>query len=276
MDRRHRARLARRIVRSAVSHAKAPPSRAASKFDGGRHGVPRRRGSNPLLHQETSMRYEIAGTVYPTQAAVRQRASQILNTRLGEVHDPAARAFVIGLLEHHPFASDVIGTGVKRVLVKTVQPFGTRGFWVDRTDGTGTDFSYLKCLRPTKPRDTFNAACRTAVRDQIQWARTIQFGANITIQCPVSGELITRDTSHVDHAVPWTFQAIVDAYLASNPVDLATVAYVGYSATNHLDGQIVRQFQDETLARSFAEFHAGRATLRVVSRHANLSILRRG
>jgi hypothetical protein len=49
-----------------------------------------------------------------------------------------------------------IGTGVHRIYIDT-NSFGTRCFFVERTDGTTIDFSYIKCFKehisqPTKPR----------------------------------------------------------------------------------------------------------------------------
>jgi Protein of unknown function (DUF3223) len=49
-----------------------------------------------------------------------------------------------------------IGTGVHRIYIDT-NSFGTYCFFLERTDGTTIDFSYIKCFKehisqPTKPR----------------------------------------------------------------------------------------------------------------------------
>lgn len=43
-------------------------------------------------------------------------------------------------LEHHPNASAKIGSGINYFSVRTAD-FGTKCFWVDRTDGTTEKFS---------------------------------------------------------------------------------------------------------------------------------------
>ena len=48
----------------------------------------------------------------------------------------------------HPEAGDKIGPGVDSFSVERApgRSFGTRCFWVTRSDGTRTEFSYLTCL----------------------------------------------------------------------------------------------------------------------------------
>lgn len=85
----------------------------------------------------------------------------------------------------------------------------------------------------------------------------------------VSGDPITAESCHVDHVAPMTFEAIVQAFLAAIGIDAAQVEY--------LDGDNVTesQFADRELSERFALFHRERAVLRVVSKRANLSLLRR-
>lgn len=86
--------------------------------------------------------------------------------------------------------------------------------------------------------------------------------------CPVTGEKI-EDGGHVDHAPPWSFERIVDEFVKDNAIDVESVAYLDG------DGQTQSVFADPALARSFAEYHRARAKLRLVSKHANLSVLKK-
>lgn len=212
-------------------------------------------------------KFTIDGVAYASKAAVQRRAQAILKS--GVVGGDDAR-FLLGLFERHPSAAEKIGVGIAEVRVVTVPPWNTRGFQVERVDGTTTDVSYLECLRPTGPEHWFRAACRTAVRDQIESVRAEAFRTDAVIACPITGALITAQLAHVDHAPPWPFERIVAAFLETSGIDPAAVAFVDG------DNQFESRFADPALAERFALFHAARAGLRVVSAAANLSDLRRG
>jgi hypothetical protein len=85
--------------------------------------------------------------------------------------------------------------------------------------------------------------------------------------CPITGELVSRETCHIDHAPPWTFDAMVSEFA----VGRGLLDEVEPTA----DGRTTTRFRDGALSRAFAEFHRGLASLRVVSRKANLGVLRR-
>lgn len=53
------------------------------------------------------------------------------------------------LLALHPRAAEKVGPGVEHFYVAGAA-YGSRCFYVKRTDGTRTDFSYLKCLAAPK------------------------------------------------------------------------------------------------------------------------------
>lgn len=48
-------------------------------------------------------------------------------------------------LSHHPEAADKIGCGVSGFSVRSAD-FGTKCFWVNRTDGTTVKFSHKACV----------------------------------------------------------------------------------------------------------------------------------
>jgi len=49
-------------------------------------------------------------------------------------------------LARHPDASEKVGAGVASFSVRSAD-FGTRCFWVNRTDGSSEKFSFRACLR---------------------------------------------------------------------------------------------------------------------------------
>jgi hypothetical protein len=180
---------------------------------------------------------------------------------------PEDDEFLRDLLALHPDAATKVGVGVERFEVR--RNFGnTDGFWIVRTDGSETDFSFPKCLYGSSKEAQVRSAMRCTIIDQIQHARDRAFGSSLTITCEVTREQITRETCHMDHNDP-PFIEIADAFAAEHG---------GYEAieTVAADGEIGRRFVEDALAEEWSRFHAERAKLRPVSKKANLSILRRG
>jgi Protein of unknown function (DUF3223) len=213
------------------------------------------------------MSIRIAGESFPSIAAVKRRVQGILKA---DTLSKADDMFVHGLLLRHPSAERKIGSGIERIVVQTVKPYGTRGFYIHRIDGTGTNFSYLECLRPSSAIQKFTVACRTSIVSQTHAIRDAAFAECPVIRCPITGEAVTRQNCHVDHAEPWTFQAIVTEFIDDYEIDVASVALTGGS-----DNTTEEAFTDQSLALTFAAYHRERAQMRVVSRRANLSVLRK-
>lgn len=211
----------------------------------------------------------IHGETFASKAALQRRVRAILAAGPGALPD-GSHEFVIDLLRRHPSAEEKFGPGVRALRIVLAKPYNTRCFEIERLDGTRTDVSYLECLRPSTPHEWFRACCRTAVVPQIQLARRAAFAEATTVVCPVSGDAITAEDSHVDHAPPWTFHVIIDAFIAAFSIDVACVGYTDG------DGVVESRFASTDMSLSFGRFHAERAQLRVISRRANLSLLRGG
>jgi hypothetical protein len=212
-------------------------------------------------------KFILGGETFATKAEVKRRAQFVL--KAGRIQ-PDDDRFLRDLFARHPSAAEKHGPGIAEIRVVTVPPWNTRGFQIVRVDGTSTDVSYLECLRPTGPDQWFRAACRTAVRDQIEAARRAAFVGVDSIRCPVTGDVVTVFDGHVDHAPPWTFEAIVSDFLVKTGLDPASLSY------EDGDNVVAARFVDRYLEEEFAELHRQIAVLRVVSVRANLSVLRRG
>ena len=71
------------------------------------------------------------------------------------VTDPADEQFLLDLLELHPQRDDKIGRGIDHFEIRTNPKFvKQRSFYLVRIDGSETDFSFVKCLRP--PTDSWS------------------------------------------------------------------------------------------------------------------------
>lgn len=209
-------------------------------------------------------KFILGGETFATKAEVKRRTQFVLKS--GRVQ-PDDDRFLRDLFARHPSAAEKHGPGIAEIRVVTVPPWNTRGFEIRRVDGTTTDISYLECLAPTTPRHWYRAACRTAIAEQVLAAKAAAFAEADCIACPVTGELVGRDDCHVDHAPPWTFEAIADTFAVD--LDLESIGYLDG------DNRVRSQFADADLTARFADFHRARAVLRVVSVRANLSVLRK-
>jgi hypothetical protein len=139
----------------------------------------------------------------------------------------------------------------------------TRCFYLARPFGIDS------CLEvPDRLRDV-KAAARTAIIVQVEHYRNAYFAGRM--EAPSERDvsiIVARNNSHVDHVAPWTFDRIFLAWLETIGGDASKIEIEERS------GQPPR-FKADDAERSWQNFHAERATLRVVSRGENLGVIRR-
>lgn len=212
----------------------------------------------------------ILGESFATKKALTAKVQAILHaTPEGQLLGSYDAAFMHVLLERHSEAGQKIGVGVRSFSTRN-PGYGpaSKCFCLTRIDGTTTDFSYLKCITPEdNPLKDFQAACRTAVVPQIQSLKAHAFSSAAVYSCPVLGTPITIETCHVDHIPPRTFASIVDAFITEHGLR---------DVEPGKDNDTECRFADPADADLFAAFHAARAHLRIVSKRANLSDIKRG
>jgi hypothetical protein len=174
--------------------------------------------------------------------------------------------FLADLLDLHPERDAKVGVGARSFQIEQNGP--TRGFWLTRTDGSRTDFSFKSCLTPPTAESDARAGFRSEVRDQIAEFRALQFAGGREVRCPITGESVNSGTSHVDHVPP--FEDLVRLFLSRAGLSLSAV---GVEPTR--DGETETRLADRGLGEAWAAFHRQHAGLRIVSVQANLSLLRR-
>jgi hypothetical protein len=176
------------------------------------------------------------------------------------------------LLERHPEASQKIGCGVRRYFRKRTDK-GTSCFWLERTDGTETEFSYLTCVdaKGKSIYQEFAEACREAVQPDLIATKRTYFGDHGDEQgrvaCDVTGEMIKYDESHLDHKKPMTFQVIVRTFVTANSITPSREML-----SSPQDQQFATTFTDEEIANKFREYHHSLSQLRVIKSQLNLSL----
>lgn len=222
----------------------------------------------------TSHAIILGGQQFKTKAEATEFVRSILHGTIPGGTLTGENEFVIrDLLELHPESTQKIGCGVDHIEVRTNRINGgaTPGFWVVRTDGSETDFSYKNCINGKKPtgRADFIRACRTAILPHINEERRRFFAEAPSPSCALTGVPLTQNTAHVDHCPPLTFARIIDAFVTLygiNPDD-------PYLTSPDVDGQLIPTLSDPTLHDRFIQFHNNHAKLRVISRNANLNIV---
>lgn len=207
----------------------------------------------------------IGDEVFATKKAAGDRIREILyRYGIGHALGAADESFMRDVLALHPESEQKIGVGVARIEVR--QNMGSRGFWVVRTDGSATDFSFLACLTPPTHEHDVRRALRTAVRDQVRAFRDRELVPGA--RCAVTMELLDGLEVHVDHDPP--FEDLVRAFMAARGLSFGDMAVVATA-----DGATDTVLADHALAAEWSVYHAEHARLRLTTRHANLSVLRR-
>lgn len=179
---------------------------------------------------------------------------------------PEASRFARDLLDLHPHKEIVIGPGIDVFYCQMVEKNALR-FLLRRTDGTVWDFSWRNCLNPPTPEKRLTAILRTEIQDQIEDFRNCLI---FPLQCPVSGDTITRISCHIDHQEPDTFNALVTAWLRAtgySPDSIETLHKEQYGGRASI--------KDRTIAEQWRSYHRSNARLRAVLAYANLSTLRK-
>lgn len=169
-----------------------------------------------------------------------------------------------------------IGSGIEHFFRRrnVGEMYSTPGFWVHRTDGTDTDFSYIGAVKgePKSNAQEFYDACRGAVAADLLAAKKRHFEIHSDgtgrVPCDLSDELILFREAHLDHAYP-TFGQLVVSFRAARGWQHGVPVGV---LTPPADAQTTTTFLDVSAAEAFRQFHQGAATLRVVSRARNLAM----
>jgi hypothetical protein len=197
-----------------------------------------------------------------------------------EIIDAAHHSDLVALLERYDDAitdtPSKIGTGIVRFerRLNVGAGFATPGFWVERADGSWTDFSFPTAIsaKPKPQSQEFADACRGVVASDLRAAKLRHFKSHGDEQgrvpCDITGQLITIDEAHLDHA-HWPFGTLIAMFREAR--GWHEVIPTG-TLTAPQNQQTTTTFADPAIASAFKAFHRRTATLRVISAKANLSM----
>lgn len=178
--------------------------------------------------------------------------------------------FLLRIFQGHPEYQIKVGSGISNIYIAKGLEFSTRCFFITRIDGSTSDISYIRSIdgATTKISD-IKCACRSAIKDVVARRRDkVQYGVTL---CPISGEVLTKDNTHIDH-YNMPFDDVCNAWLKNQNIEFV------HSCLNDSSADHVQEisFASRNLKESFIAFHNANTRLRAVSKKANLSILRKG
>jgi hypothetical protein len=217
----------------------------------------------------------ISGKTFDSRTSAIEYFRSMLNRHAADqVVNQSDSADLAALLLRHPEATEKIGVGIDHFEVRVPPQFGGLCFWIVRTDGSATDFSFMTCVRGTGKTvsQEFREACRMAIQNDVAKAKQAYFTRNQDasgrVACEVTGRLLTLEEAHADHREPMRFEVIVAAFLASKNCDEPDSAWLSKSK----DAQSVTTFVNEALRDDFRTFHKRLARIRWVEKKENLSL----
>jgi len=229
--------------------------------------------------------YSFNGLAWKTQKDALNHFKSMLNRYNNKdiIEVRADHEDLVALLERYDEAitdgPSKTGTGIDHFTrtVNNFKGFATPGFWVHRTDGTATDFSYISAVKgqPKGPSKEFYDACRAAVQADLVAAKLCFFkqhaDADGYVPCEVTGQPTAYKNAHLDHA--WiSFGQIVSGFRASRGW---TAEVPDGVVSLPADGQTQSKLIDPSVAKAFVEYHHSIATLRIVFSTVNLSMTAR-
>lgn len=212
------------------------------------------------------------GRWFNSQEAAKKHFRNILHAypHGAVVNNPSHHSDLVALSERYDsIVTDQphpkIGSGIKHFEIRfNIGPgYKTPSFWIVRTDGTSTDFSFYTAIsgQPMPRSREFTDACRRAVTSQIEEFKRKEADENGQVYCAISGQLINTAEAHVDHYDPpfreivWQFREM-KGWKDDIPAGVLSLPQ---------DAQTTTTFIEPSDILSFQVFHAGVAKLRILS-----------
>lgn len=203
----------------------------------------------------------VGARCFPTKEAAADHFRKILHRG---VIDAEADADLRDLLENHAERDLKVGCGIRGFFIGP-NGWGKSCFWIDRLDGTRTDFSFLACITPATPQTKAKRGFREAIRPQIQEFKLKAYTSRSVVPCAITGVMVPRVEAHVDHRPPATFSLLLETFCRDESVDIASVR-----VADTADGITICTLADDDLARRWSDFHRARAVLQITSSKANM------
>ena len=212
------------------------------------------------------MEFKIGRWTFKTKKAALEAVRKVLQaTKLNEPLCGEDYEIIRALIDLHPRAIEKLQGGCRAIVVRVNKLDGMppqRGFWIERDDGTGIDFSIYVPFQSEEQTKKSNIAwaAREAVRKSVQAYKKNYFAVTQNVSCEITGESLSWDDAVVHHSGDWAFSKILSAWIQSRGSDPMLI-----------DGGITKVMVEDD-ARDFCDFHDARAILQVVHKRINSSL----
>ena len=192
------------------------------------------------------MELTICGITFPTIKAANAYTKAIYKKykENDTVSDEDTEFLIAALKLKSMRGEDKIKCGVKRIYLKRTE-WDTCCFYIERIDGSTTDFSYTKLFnRATKSdesglnRAIFSECCRNAIQKDI-------------VKMLHKSDESDMNVHHVKE-----FKDLVDGFIKKYNLDVNEIEYSGFG-----DNCIYKYFTDETYTILFQKYHDENAEL---------------
>lgn len=198
---------------------------------------------------------------FRTQTAAELHFRKMLNrySNGDKILDDDDENLLFELIQRHP-DSMKIGCGVDHFYRDRSPNHPTACFYVQRSDGTRTDFAVKTCLRArhTSLEQDFYNACRESVNGYLSDEKAEKFSeAGGTLPCEKTGEIIDISECVYRHTEP-KFRKLVEDFKAHLNEEILPAMIV-----KSADNQSATRFSDLRLSTQFVDFHKNRAKMGV-------------
>ena len=191
----------------------------------------------------------------------------ILDNSDVRVEDKYSKFLVKYIFPNHPDWKEKEGVGIDHIEVRP-DGYGHKCFYLIRKDSTVTDISYISSITLPSKKNQVKAACRTSIRPIIE---EVKNRVELPYRCPITGDIITSmEDIQIDH-YDMEFNDVFELWIKDKDLDWL---YEDVMKSN-VDGSTITSFKDESIIKDFIDFHNTHTHLRVVSKKANLSVLKR-
>jgi hypothetical protein len=141
-----------------------------------------------------------------------EKCKFILNKyEINSILNDEDKIYMTTIIQNHKEAKQKIGCGIKNIRIRLSQ-YNNKAFYIERNDGTTTDFSYIKSLYHASPISDIKKACRTAIYQDILYYKDQLYKKKVI--CIICNKEISKEELHIHHNKP-DFNEIFNINVAS-------------------------------------------------------------
>ncbi|HMO41558.1 MAG TPA: DCL family protein [Kiritimatiellia bacterium] len=213
-------------------------------------------------------KYKFGSNEFTSQDAVKKHCAEIRRKYGlgGTVIEPEDISLLSDLIACHVEHDSKVGCGIARFYVDAAPEHQGECFWIERKDGSRTDFGVPACLVGIARLN--HQSLRMAVKYQIDAFMSSKLAEHDdTFKSEYSGASFPISEAVVDHTV--TFQSIIEQFFSPRGIDITKELL-----TISRDQKSEPVWRDPEMLSEFLEFHE-QYPLRLVHWRENLSEIKK-